>query len=84
MTTDAIAATQVVTPAILSDTALQIARMDAEVAYKNLSCYRIQIVLEQARWHIEYYLEDPDWNGGGPHYVIDATTGAILSKKYYQ
>ena len=35
-------------------------------------------------WHIDYELKNPRLNGGGPHYVIDATTGEIISKKYYQ
>jgi hypothetical protein len=29
-------------------------------------------------------LRDPNLQGGGPHYVIDAETGAILSKRYEQ
>jgi hypothetical protein len=41
-------------------------------------------MLEPDGWHVEYYLKDPNLNGGGPHYVIDVQTGAILSKKYYQ
>jgi hypothetical protein len=76
--------TQTATPVVSSDKALQVARVDAENAYKDLSAYRIHIVLEDDGWHIEYYLKDPHLNGGGPHYVIDATTGAIRSKKYYQ
>ena len=58
--------------------------LDAEKAYRDLSRFRIQIVLEQDGWHVDYWLKDANLNGGGPHYVIDAMTGAILSKKYYQ
>jgi hypothetical protein len=35
-------------------------------------------------WHIDYQLKNPLSNGGGPHYVIDAATGAIVSKRYEQ
>ena len=71
-------------PAISSDMALQVARLDAEPVYKDLSGFRIPITLESDGWHIEYYLKNPNLSGGGPHYVIDASNGTILSKKYYQ
>lgn len=64
--------------------ALKIARADAEAAYGNLDDYRIGIALEADGWHIAYEPKDAELNAGGPHYVIDATTGEILSKKYYQ
>ena len=36
-------------------------------------------------WHVEYRDQrNRALTGGGPHYLIDATTGAIVSKKYYQ
>ena len=35
-------------------------------------------------WHIDYWLKNPNLNGGGPHYIIDATSGAILQKRYEQ
>ena len=40
--------------------------------------------LEPDGWHIDYELKDPNLNGGGPHYIIDAATGAILHKRYEQ
>jgi hypothetical protein len=67
---------------IASDRALQIARLDAEKRYKNLSCYRITLTLESDGWHVDYELRDQ--NGGGPHYILDAVTGAIKSKSYEQ
>ena len=70
--------------ALASDEALRIARADAERVYRELHLYRIGITLEPDGWHIDYDLKDPNANGGGPHYVIDATTGAIVSKKYHQ
>ena len=69
---------------IVSDKALQIARLDAEKVYQDLGRFRIEVVLEPDGWHVEYSLKDPNLNGGGPHYVIDAATGNIVSKKYYQ
>jgi hypothetical protein len=71
-------------PPLPPDKALEIARLDAEKVYRDLNRYRIQIVLEQDGWHVEYWFKDPNLQGGGPHYVIDATTGAIVSKHYYQ
>jgi hypothetical protein len=66
------------------DQALSIAQADASRAYRDLSGYRIQLVLEDDGWHVDYELKDPNLKGGGPHYVIDARTGVILSKRYEQ
>lgn len=64
--------------------ALAIAQEDAEKAYGDLSAYRIQLVLEDDGWHMDCELKDPRLKGGGPHYVIDSTTGAFVSKRYEQ
>jgi uncharacterized membrane protein YkoI len=69
---------------ISCDQALRIARTDAESAYRDLSMYRIAISLEEQGWLVDYELKDPNLQGGGPHYVIDAETGEILSKRYEQ
>jgi uncharacterized protein (DUF433 family) len=69
---------------IAGDRALGIAQADAARAYRDLSPFRIQLVLEEDGWHVDYELKDPRLKGGGPHYVIDAHTGAILSKRYEQ
>lgn len=69
---------------ISSDQALAIAQADAITAYRDLSGYRIQLALELEKWHIDYELKDPKLKGGGPHYVIDAVAGTILSKRYEQ
>jgi hypothetical protein len=72
-------------PAVLgSDQALAVAQADAARSYGDLSGYRIQMVLEEDRWLVDYELKDPKMKGGGPHYVIDAHSGAILSKRYEQ
>jgi hypothetical protein len=66
------------------DQALTIAQADASQAYRDLSPYRIQLVLEDDGWHVDYELKDPRLKGGGPHYLIDAYTGAIVAKRYEQ
>lgn len=71
-------------PFVAGDQAQAIARADASPVYRDLSPYRIQLVLEADGWHVDYELNDPGLKGGGPHYVIDAGTGAILSKRYEQ
>jgi hypothetical protein len=66
------------------DEILRIAREDGERIYKDLASYKISLFLEPDGWHVEYNFAKPLMAGGGPHYVIDPVTGAILSKKYYQ
>lgn len=67
-----------------ADQALKIAQLDAERIYRDLSDYRIVIALRQGAWHIDYELTEPATAGGGPHYVIDRMSGAIVSKRYEQ
>jgi hypothetical protein len=69
---------------IAGDRALAVAQADAAQVYRDLSVYRIQLVLEADGWHIDHELKDPRLKGGGPHYVIDAARGVILSKRYEQ
>ncbi|HLQ46224.1 MAG TPA: hypothetical protein VK137_15890 [Planctomycetaceae bacterium] len=69
---------------ISSDQSLMIARTDAEAAYRDLSSYRISIALEDGVWQVDYELKESDAQGGGPHYLIDARTGQIISKRYEQ
>jgi len=64
--------------------ALRIAQADAEKVYRDLSRYRIVLALEPDGWHVDYELKPPTAVGGGPHYVIDATSGAIVHKRYEQ
>ena len=70
--------------AIPGDRALAIAQADAELAYGDLSLYRIQLVLENDGWHVDYELKDQRMKGGGPRYIIDSTNGAISWKRYEQ
>lgn len=69
---------------LAGDQALTIAQKDAIRAYRDLSAYRVQLVLESDGWHVDYELKDPRMKGGGPHYVIDARTGEITQKRYEQ
>ncbi len=69
---------------IAGDRALGIAQADAARAYRDVSPFRIQLVLEDDGWHVDYALKDPRLKGGGPHYIIDAHTGTILTKRYEQ
>lgn len=82
MTTAAISPS--VRPPLSSDEVLRIARLDAEGAYRDLTPYRISIVLEADGWHVDFELMDTRLSGGGPHYVIDPRTGTILGKRYEQ
>lgn len=78
--------TAVATPPISRQQAMSIAEADALPVYGAawLNALALQITLHDDGWHVEYSQWRPRHTGGGPHYVIDATTGAIVSKKYYQ
>ena len=69
---------------LAGDRILAIAQADVSAAFRELSAYRIHLALENDGWHVDYELNDPRLKGGGPHYVIDAHTGAIISKRYEQ
>jgi hypothetical protein len=61
-----------------------IAQDDAASSYRDLSDYRITLLLQPDGWHVDYDLTEPYLAGGGPHYIIDPTSGAILWKTYEQ
>lgn len=61
-----------------------VAFADAARVYRHLGDFRVEVVLEEDGWHVDYWLRDPNLCGGGPHYIIDATTGAIVYKRYDQ
>jgi hypothetical protein len=79
-----ISATKIHLSTIAGDQALTIAQADAVKVYRDLSIYRIEVMLQADGWHIDYELPAPHLKGGGPHYVIDAATGMIMSKRYEQ
>jgi hypothetical protein len=64
--------------------AREIALDDARQAYRDLSIYDVTARLEGGEWHVDYELADPELLGGGPHYVIDAETGEVVSRRYEQ
>jgi hypothetical protein len=69
---------------LAGDQALAVAQADATRMYRDVSLYRIQLVLENDGWHVDYELKSPTLKGGGPHYVIDSQTGAVIFKRYEQ
>lgn len=78
-------ASAMTTPSLLAgDRILSIAQGDATRVYGDLSGFRIQLALEADGWHVDYELKNRMMFGGGPHYVIDPHSGAILSKRYEQ
>jgi hypothetical protein len=68
---------------IPSDEALRIARLDAERGYRDLSAYRIEVILHSDGWHVDWELIRPS-NGGGPQYIIDPTDGRIVYRRWDQ
>ena len=72
-----------VTP-IACDTALAIARTDAERVYDQLNRFRVEVQLEADGWHVDFRLKAKIVAGGGPHYIIDSESGVILHKRYEQ
>jgi uncharacterized membrane protein YkoI len=71
-------------PVVSGDAALRVALADAAGVYDDLHLYHIALRLEPDGWRVDFEFKDEDAQSGGPHYVIDATTGAILSKRYEQ
>jgi hypothetical protein len=78
--------TAVDTPTITVNQAITIASDDAIPMYGAERLNRLQLTatLHDDGWHVEWHQWRPRHTGGGPHYVIDATTGSIVSKKYSQ
>jgi hypothetical protein len=83
MTTTSAADDATPTP-ITSGQALKIARLDAEKAYRDLSPFRVVVELNEDGWHVDYELKNRQAHGGGAHYLVDAQTGTIRTKRYEQ
>ena len=73
-------------PAMSRPHAIGIAEADALPMYgAYLHTLVLEMTLHDDGWHLKYSPRRQGFRtGGGPHYVIDATTGAIVTKKYYQ
>ena len=69
---------------IEKETALKIAKEDAQAVYRNLSIYDVKAVFLESNWQVDYNLTNPQMLGGGPHYIICGTTGNILKRRYEQ
>ena len=69
---------------LTGDQALAIAQADAGRVYGDLSPYCIRLAHESDGWHVDYEPKDPRLKGGGPHYVIDAVSGRITTRRYDQ
>ena len=63
---------------------LRIAHQDAQTVYRDVSGFKITLTPCPDGWHVDYDLTDPLSAGGGPHYVIDSHSGAILTRRYEQ
>ena len=63
---------------------LRIAHRDAQAVYRDLSGFKITLMLCPDGWHVDYDLTAPLSAGGGPHYVIHPDTGDILARRYEQ
>jgi hypothetical protein len=64
--------------------AFRIAHQDAQSVYGDLFGFKITLTPCSDSWQVDYDLMDATAVGGGPHYVIDSHTGAILSRRYEQ
>lgn len=69
---------------VTREQAVEIAMADAARVFRNLDDYRATATLDGGQWHVTLELKDPNAQGGGAVYVIDRSSGAIVSKKYYQ
>ena len=64
--------------------ARRIAHEQAARVYRDLSIYRVTAQLKDGTWHVDYDLADPGMVGGGPHLVISAATGEVMSMRCEQ
>jgi hypothetical protein len=64
--------------------AIAIAEADGLAVYGDLDDLTLEVSLQDDGWHVDYWMRKPRWAGGGPHYIIDRTTGEILTKLYQQ
>lgn len=70
-------------PTLSKQEAIAIASADARQG-RDLATYNVDGRLEGDVWVVAFDPKNPDLLGGGPEYRIDAVTGHIRSKKYYQ
>ena len=63
--------------------AIEIARRDAQTAYRDLSPYDVVAIEKDGQWRVTFVLKDKESQGGGAQYIISGD-GQIVSKRYYQ
>lgn len=77
--------TQKDTSGISEERALELAREWASKAYRDLSVYNVAIELkDDGNYYVDYTLSNPNMVGGGPHFVISAKTGELISSRFAQ
>ena len=64
--------------------ALRIAHDTANQVYRDLSFYEIKTHLNDEKWFVDYEINRIGMKGGGPHFVISAINGEILSLRFDQ
>ncbi len=64
--------------------ARKIAHANASQVYRDLSLYKIESELKDGIWYVDYWLDNSNMVGGGPHFTISGTTGEILSYRFDQ
>ena len=69
---------------ISEEQAREIAAAEAGQAYVDLSPYTVTARLDGGSWLVDYDLTDETLLGGGPHFVIDASSGEITARRYEQ
>jgi hypothetical protein len=55
--------------------------VDAVHAYGDVSQFRETAVLRDDGWHVDCELVDTHVNGDGSHYIVDAASDMIESKR---
>jgi hypothetical protein len=63
--------------------AVEIARRDAQPAYRDLSPYDVVAIEKDGQWRVTFVLKDKESQGGGAQYIISGD-GQIIDKRYYQ
>jgi hypothetical protein len=63
--------------------AIEIARRDAQTAYRDLSPYDVVAIEKDGQWRVTFVLKDKESQGGGAQYIISGD-GQIVSKRYDQ
>lgn len=69
---------------ITKEKAMEVAKQNAQLYYKDLSIYIITIQQVDSNWKVDYELKDATLDGGGPHYIISGKSGDIIKSHFDQ